>query len=107
MDLAPQLGMNESFGGRAMKYFLMLLSIFLLAGYAVADDYYGHHYNNDYYQQNGYNQSFREGYSEGFRHGGADARARLDFNFRHSDEYQSIDDAQFRNGYAEGYADGF
>lgn len=84
-----------------MKYLLIVLAVFMFAGYAAADRY-SDNYRND---------PFDQGYVQGYDHGARDAQAREDFNFRHASEYQnrsgSFRDCEYRTGYVEGYADGY
>lgn len=102
-DLAPLPG-GVKIGGREMKYFFLALAVFLMAGYVKADQYYSH---NDYGNY-GNNDSYQQGYVEGYGHGARDSQSRLDFNFRHASAYQNSDsDCGFRIGYIEGYADGY
>ncbi len=88
------------------KYLFLLLCFVALGGFALADS----DYDND-------NGAYRSGYQAGYRHGGLDSQARVDFNFRHAHDYRSAESehdnydthesCDFRVGYVEGYADGY
>ena len=63
------------------------------------------------------NGDYKDGYVQGFQHGGADRFRGANFNYRHDPEYGTseqehmTDDARqncnFRVGYVEGYVDGY
>jgi hypothetical protein len=57
--------------------------------------------------------AFNFGYSEGYRHGVADAEMGLSFDYAHSHRFQSgisinsYTNSNFRSGYIDGYTDGY
>jgi len=58
-------------------------------------------------------RAFRQGYIEGYNHGAIDNQSGRDFDYKHSQKFQSgisydsYTNSQFRIGYKEGYEDGY
>lgn len=91
-----------------MKTFKTLLFLFVLCSFA------GLLFAHDTQAQG---NSYENGYARGYQHGSQDVQARMNFDFRHDNEYQNSgsehlaydtsENCDVRVGYLEGYADGY